>query len=165
MSTIDTETLNADAYANLFEHDSRMVGTPAYLGIAYFWNYAYRYPMRDVSYSCRRRVHAAMLDAGLPLDEASETHRRLIEDTMNATDRKHLADCYGRAWVTPGLSVDGPGPDTGVRMVTTATARLLPIAEWAATIQCLEPNEEGETVCGGTCATCLARAATEGAPR
>ena len=95
MSTIATETLNADAYANLFEHDSRMVGTPAYLGIAYFWNYAYRYPMRDVSYSCRRRIHTAMLDAGLPLDEASETHRRLIEDTMNATDRKHLADCYG----------------------------------------------------------------------
>ena len=54
---------------------------------------------------------------------------------------------------------------TGMTTNRTATARLLPIAEWAAMVPCLEPNEEGESVCGGTCATCLARAATEGAPR
>ena len=140
MSTIDTETISTDAHLALHEHDNRMVGTPAYLGIAYFWNYAYRYPMRDVSYSCRRRIHAAMLDAGLPLDEASETHRRLIEDTMNATDRKRLVDCYGRAWVTPGVSVAAARADDE-----------------------LPPLRSHQTPDGATYAT--SRLATEGAPR
>jgi len=94
MSTFDTETLPHDAYMALHAHDETQVGTPAYLGLAYFWAYEYRYPLRDVSYAARRRIHAAMLDAGLPLDRRSAAHARIIEENLTATDRRRLTAAY-----------------------------------------------------------------------
>lgn len=94
MSTINTDTINPAAYTALYDHDKRQIGTDAYLGLAPFWAYEYRYPMRDLSYVARRRIHHALLGAGLPLDGASRMHERVIRGNLTGQDRRRLAGCY-----------------------------------------------------------------------
>ena len=63
--------------------DKSFVGTPDYMGVAYFWNYAYRHYLRDASIAQRRRVHKKMLDCGLAVDGASEMHAQGIFYYLN----------------------------------------------------------------------------------
>ena len=58
--------------------DAGFIGTPDYMGLAWFWNYEYRHTMRDASEAVRRRVHAAMLKAGLPVDGHSDEHAAIV---------------------------------------------------------------------------------------
>jgi hypothetical protein len=58
--------------------DESFIGTPDYMGIAYFWNYRYRHSLRGAKAGRRVRVHAALLKAGLPLDGESPAHDAII---------------------------------------------------------------------------------------
>jgi hypothetical protein len=83
------------SFCALSAHDETLIGTPAYLGVAFFWNHEYRIPMRDVSFTTRRRVHRALLTAGLALDGKSRKHQQIIDANMRAVDRRRLLKLYG----------------------------------------------------------------------
>lgn len=79
MSVINTETMTYNATMKLMALDKTFVGSEDYLGLEYFWAYEYRYPMRDATARERRKVHAAFLKAGLPLDGESPEHAAIIK--------------------------------------------------------------------------------------
>ncbi len=81
-AAIDTDSLTWAATDALLSLDARFIGTPDYMGMAYFWAYEYRYPMRGASYGERRRVHAALLAAGLAVDGESDAHTAIILATV-----------------------------------------------------------------------------------
>jgi hypothetical protein len=59
--------------------DQNLIGKDEYMGLAYFWNYEYRHPMRDISSAMRRRVHRKFLHAKLPINDASPAHKEIID--------------------------------------------------------------------------------------
>lgn len=75
---INLETLPWEATQKLHNHDRAMVGTDAYLGIAYFWHYKYRHTMRDASVYFSRVVHTKLLALGLPLDGDTPEHDKVM---------------------------------------------------------------------------------------
>ena len=79
---LNTNTMTAEATAGLLQLDKSFIGTDNYLGLAYFWNHAYRWPMREVSYAERRRVHKAFIKAGLLPSALSDEHEKLIEEKL-----------------------------------------------------------------------------------
>ena len=82
---LNTNLLTMDATTALINLDKTLIGTADYMGVAYFWNYTYRHYLRDTSYTVRRRVHAALLAAGLDVDGESPAHLAVIEnDEINA---------------------------------------------------------------------------------
>lgn len=66
------------AFEALLWLDAGFVGTPDYMGLAWFWNYEYRHQMRDASFAKRQRVHAAFLKAGLTVDDHSDEHAAIV---------------------------------------------------------------------------------------
>ena len=76
--TINTNTITWEATEGLFKLDAGFVGTENYLGMAFFWNYEYRYPMRDASYHTRKIVHSRLLKAGLKTDGHSPAHDKIF---------------------------------------------------------------------------------------
>ena len=59
--------------------DETLVGTPDYMGIAYFWNWDYRHSMRELSSDKRCRIHDGFIEAGLELGGTSEAHLVIIK--------------------------------------------------------------------------------------
>ena len=78
MAILILETLTLEANIALCELDRTFIGTKNYMGIAYFWAYEYRWPMRDVTVAMRKKIHGKLLKAGLKVDEESEAHRAII---------------------------------------------------------------------------------------
>lgn len=76
---INLATATWEATQAIMELDAKFVGTENYLGVAYFWEHEYRYPMRDASVATRKAVHAKMLAAGLNVGECSPAHDEIIE--------------------------------------------------------------------------------------
>lgn len=66
--------------------DEGLVGTPDYLGLAYWWNHEYKYTLRDATPTQRKAAHDAILAAGLDLDGVSKQHEAII--TKACTRRK-----------------------------------------------------------------------------
>lgn len=85
MSTysINLETVTWNATEKILDLDKSFVGTADYMGVAYFWSYAYRHYLRDASVSQRRRIHKKMLECGLPVDGNSEMHSYIIFQVLN----------------------------------------------------------------------------------
>jgi hypothetical protein len=75
---LNTDALTWAATNDLLKLDKTFRGTDDYMGIAYFWHYEYRHFLRDASYARRRRVHAALLRAGLDVAAASPAHDTII---------------------------------------------------------------------------------------
>ena len=86
---LNVNTLTVDAYGALAAADRALIGTVDYIGIAYFWAQEYKYPMRDCSFALCRRVHKALLDAGLAPDGVSSLHEMIIEQ-VTRSDRNFL---------------------------------------------------------------------------
>lgn len=86
-ANLNTNALSSTATKLLLTLDAGFVGTDDYMGLAYFWAYEYRYPMRDVSYARRRRTHRALLAAGLAVDGESSAHAAIIA-RVNATETR-----------------------------------------------------------------------------
>lgn len=57
MSKINLNTITFEAYSKLILLDKSFVGTPNYMGLAYFWNYEYRHYLRGMSMYRLRLVH------------------------------------------------------------------------------------------------------------
>jgi hypothetical protein len=75
---ISLRNLSQDAFNKILALDQSFVGTPDYLGIAFFWTYEYRHYMRDTTVTKRRRAHAALVKAGLPLMGESAAHLAIM---------------------------------------------------------------------------------------
>ena len=76
---INLETATHEATQAIYKLDKTFVGTENYLGVASFWNYEYRYPMRSASVATCKAVHAKMLAAGLEVDDCTPAHDEIIE--------------------------------------------------------------------------------------
>jgi len=73
------ENISFKASQKVRDLDETFVGTPDYMGIAYFWNLAYKYEMRATSSDKRRAVHRAFLKDNLPLDGESPEHAAIVK--------------------------------------------------------------------------------------
>lgn len=82
-----TLSATADATKALLSIDRAFVGTPHYMGLAYFWHYDYRHYLRDAKPRKRVRIHNAFLDAGLGLGDSSAAHEAIIQRAFPATQR------------------------------------------------------------------------------
>lgn len=80
-ANLDTNALTWKATKALLELDETFVGTPDYMGLAFFWGQDVKFTLRDATYAQRRAYHAALLAAGKPLTwggaEAEKLARRI----------------------------------------------------------------------------------------
>lgn len=58
--------------------DADFIGTPDYMGIAYFWHHDYRHYLRDCKNQIRQKVHKDFLKNHLILAGESEKHLEII---------------------------------------------------------------------------------------
>jgi hypothetical protein len=72
--------LTHEQYTRLLAVDEEWLGSEHYMGLAWFWNYEYRFHLRDASALKRVEVHDTLLATGLPLDGESPEHLAIIED-------------------------------------------------------------------------------------
>lgn len=75
---LNIDSLPFDAFDQLMQLDRRLVGTPNYMGIAYFWNIEYKHYLRDCTYAQRRKIHNKFIKAGLHVMTQSEAHDQII---------------------------------------------------------------------------------------
>jgi len=61
MKTETVKIVCTNAFRKLLELDSSLIGTPDYMGLAYFWHYTYRHYLRDASPINRHKVHSAFI--------------------------------------------------------------------------------------------------------
>lgn len=73
--------------------DDAMIGTPDYMGIAYWWNYEYRHYLRPATPAERKKAHDKLILEGLPLDGMSDQHAEIIQRITKASCRR----AYGTA--------------------------------------------------------------------
>lgn len=66
------------AFDAVYKADNNFIGTPDYMGLAYYWHHEYKYYLRDASAVHRRRIHHKLIKAGLPLDGMSDAHHAII---------------------------------------------------------------------------------------
>ena len=79
MSKINLETITFEAFSKLLWLDKSFVGTPNYMGIAYFWNYEYRHYLRDMSGYRRRLVHKKGLQENVDFLEVGNRQWDIIK--------------------------------------------------------------------------------------
>lgn len=77
--SVDLEKLSLPTIAKLRQLDETLIGTPDYLGIAYFWNHEYRHWLRDAKIAKRREIHNAFLKAGLKVDAVTDEHDKVLK--------------------------------------------------------------------------------------
>ena len=65
-------------FNRLLNLDDSFIGTPDYMGLAYFWHYDYRHYLRDASAYQRVRIHKMFLKLKLPVASASPQHLFVI---------------------------------------------------------------------------------------
>lgn len=78
MTTPTTLLTTQTAYDKVHLLDVEFIGTPDYMGLAYFWNHKYRHSLRDASAMVRCRVHAEFLKYGLAPDGDSKAHNGIV---------------------------------------------------------------------------------------
>ena len=81
--SINLNATTIEAMSAVMDLDRSFVGTPNYMGVAYFWSYSYRHYLRDASIAMRRRIHNKMLDCGLEVNGESEMHSQIIFRYLN----------------------------------------------------------------------------------
>lgn len=79
MNNINLNTITFEAFRNIHDVDQNLIGSPNYIGIAYFWHYAYRHYLRDASIYKRKKVHQLFLLNNLNVSEASDMHLAIIK--------------------------------------------------------------------------------------
>lgn len=80
MLNLNTTTIEADR--KLFELDRSFIGTPNYMGLAYFWHMEYKHLLRDATISQRRRIHNKALELGIDFVEVGHKQWDLIADVL-----------------------------------------------------------------------------------
>jgi hypothetical protein len=80
---INVETLPGKSFMKIIELDNTLVGSPDYMGFAFFWNYEYRHYMRSQRPHVLRKIHNIFLDNKLDLTGESEKHFEIIKRIVN----------------------------------------------------------------------------------
>jgi hypothetical protein len=80
----------------LMKIDGAMVGTPDYMGLAYWWSHEYKHTMRAATTTERKRAHDAIVAAGLPLDGESDEHESIIAWATN--NGRRACESMGVRW-------------------------------------------------------------------
>ena len=75
---INLNTTTIEATDKLFELDRSFIGTPNYMGLAYFWHMEYKHLLRDSTISQRRRIHNKALELGIDFVEVGHKQWELI---------------------------------------------------------------------------------------
>ena len=77
--TLNLNAMTLEALFALDQLDKTHVGTPNYMGVAYFWgSNGTKHYLRDATAYQRRRVHKLWLKAGLVLHEETLEHYKII---------------------------------------------------------------------------------------
>jgi hypothetical protein len=71
-----------EAFSKIQELDQGFIGTPHYMGLAYYWNYAYRHYLRDASAWQRKKVHNKFLAHNLQPDGQTDSHLQIIHSVI-----------------------------------------------------------------------------------
>jgi hypothetical protein len=71
------------AFEAVLTLDEKFLGTADYMGVAYWWGYAYRHYLRAATGKERKRAHDGIVAAGLPLDGESKEHAAIVEWATN----------------------------------------------------------------------------------
>jgi len=75
-------SVSHEMHLKLLAIDKENVGTPDYMGLAYFWHYDYRHSCRSISPARRRKLHELLLKAGLHPTESTPSHDRVLADYL-----------------------------------------------------------------------------------
>jgi hypothetical protein len=62
---IDLNVVTFDAFCALNALDKTFVGTPNYMGVAFFWGHGVKHYLREASQAERRKIHKKWLAEGL----------------------------------------------------------------------------------------------------
>ena len=54
---INLNVITDEATQSIYKLDQEFVGTPNYMGVAYFWSHEYKHYLRQATVSQRRRIH------------------------------------------------------------------------------------------------------------
>lgn len=79
---IDLNVVTLEAFGKLNALDDTFIGTPNYMGVAYFWGHGVKHYLRGASQAQKRRVHKKWLEQGLDLYGDSDDHFRVIGEVM-----------------------------------------------------------------------------------
>lgn len=90
---IDLNKVTIEAGTKLYELDETFIGTPNYLGLAYFWDLKYKHYLRDVSIKTRIKIHHELLKYSLNLTGISDKHEQIIK--KYALKDRHYRQCFG----------------------------------------------------------------------
>ena len=90
---MNLDTLTLEAYKKLYELDEKFIGTENYIGIAYFWHYAFRHYLRDATTEQRKKVHSKILEYNLGVSDATEMHLDIIKDIFKEQS-EYLTELY-----------------------------------------------------------------------
>jgi hypothetical protein len=82
---MNLDTLTLKAYQKIYELDEKFIGTENYMGIAYFWHYAFRHYLRDAADYQRVKVHKAFLDHNLNVSDDTVLHLQIIKNIIKQT--------------------------------------------------------------------------------
>ena len=80
---INLNAVSLKAFCALDKLDKGFVGTPDYMGLAYFWgSNGCKHYLRDASIAQRKRIHRLWLEADLGLHEDTLAHYEIIGQVM-----------------------------------------------------------------------------------
>ena len=84
MSTysINLNTTTWEATDALIQLDKKFIGSPSYMGLAYFWAYEYRHYLRDATVAQCKKVHKKWMEADLDFLETSQAHWDIIGEVL-----------------------------------------------------------------------------------
>jgi len=68
------------AHQAILKLDKNFIGTPNYMGVAPFWNAAYKHSLKDASPAKRRAVHQTFLKNRLQVDGVSPEHEAIVKN-------------------------------------------------------------------------------------
>ena len=78
----DLNVVTFDAFCALNALDKTFVGTPNYMGVAFFWGHGVKHYLREASQAERRKIHKKWLAEGLDLHGESYRHHEIIRQVM-----------------------------------------------------------------------------------
>jgi hypothetical protein len=86
IGSFDLGATTFEAHHYLRELDKIFIGTPNYMGIAWFWGHCgVKHYLRDASPIKRRKVHRKWVEAGLDLRGESDEHYRILDEVFGET--------------------------------------------------------------------------------
>ena len=80
---IDLNVVTFNAFCALNELDKSFIGTPDYMGVAFFWGQKVKHYLRNASQAQRRKIHKKWLGEALDLEGYSNRHREIISEVMS----------------------------------------------------------------------------------